>query len=71
MYVNTFYTCTHIQNKLAHIYIHMHMCIHATYTLTHMKTTYTLTHTCTQHMHTTPYIRAFESSATASTTLLG
>lgn len=47
------------------------MCIHATYTLTHMKTTYTLTHTCTQHMHTTPYMRAFESSATASTTLLG
>ena len=47
------------------------MCIHATYTLTHMKTTYTLTHTCTQHMQTTTYMRAFESSATASTTLLG
>ena len=71
MYINTFYTHTHRQSKLAHIYIHMNMCIHATYTLTHMKTTYTLTHTYTQHMHTTTYIHAFESSAIASTILLG
>lgn len=70
MYINTFYTHTHTQYQLAHIYTCMYAYVQHTH-LTHMKTMYTPTHTYTQHKHTTTYRHALESSAIASAILLG
>ena len=70
MYINTFYTHSHIQNLHTHIYT-PYIYAYMEHTPLNTRKQHTLSHIQTHNTHIATYLCAFESSAIVRAVLLG